>query len=55
MSNRFAWAWKLTELGIPVILVYPGLLNTEEMLDQGIPLNKHRSWEDLGAGHNKTL
>jgi hypothetical protein len=31
MSNRFAWAYKLTELGTPVILVYLGFLNAQEM------------------------
>ena len=24
MSNRFAWAWKLADLGVPVVLVYLG-------------------------------
>ena len=27
MSNRFAWSWKLAELGFPVVLVYLGLLH----------------------------
>lgn len=31
MANRFAWACKLTELGIPVILVYLGFLDAGEM------------------------
>jgi hypothetical protein len=26
MSNRFTWSWKLTELGIPVVLIYLGFL-----------------------------
>lgn len=33
ISNRFAWAWKLTQLGIPVVLVYLGFLNATEMND----------------------
>lgn len=33
MSNRFAWAWKLTELGKPVILIYLGFLVCDEMQD----------------------
>ncbi|MFC1976651.1 hypothetical protein ACFLWS_00040 [Chloroflexota bacterium] len=45
MSIRFAWAWKLTELGIPVILVYLGFLKAEEMRDQGVPFDEHLSWE----------
>jgi hypothetical protein len=30
MSNRFAWAWKLVELGKPVILIYLGFLAYDE-------------------------
>lgn len=55
MSNRFAWSWKLTELGIPVILVYLGFLNAEEMCDQGIPFTEHRSWENLVKTQSMTL
>ena len=55
MSNRFAWAWKLTELGIPVILVYLGFLNAEEMCDQGVPFADHRSWENLVKSQSTTL
>lgn len=31
MANRFAWSWKLADLGYPVILVYLGFLGAEEM------------------------
>jgi hypothetical protein len=31
MSNRFAWSWKLAELGIPVVLVYLGFLKANDM------------------------
>ena len=31
LSNRFAWAWKLTMLGVPTVLVYLGFLKTKEM------------------------
>lgn len=37
MSNRFAWSWKLAESGTPVVLVYLGLLNADEMADRGAP------------------
>jgi hypothetical protein len=30
MSNRFAWAWKITDLGKPVVLVYLGFLNVTD-------------------------
>jgi len=36
LSNRFAFAWKLAELGTPVILVYLGFLNAEEMMGRKI-------------------
>ena len=55
MSNRFAWGWKLTELGIPVILVYLGFLKTEEMCDQGVPFAEHISWENLVKSQSTTL
>ena len=31
LSNRFAWSWKLATLGIPVVLVYLGFLNAQDM------------------------
>jgi hypothetical protein len=31
LSNRFAWTWKLADLGIPVVLVYLGFISTKEM------------------------
>ena len=31
MCNRFAWSWKLTQLGFPVVLVYLGFTNAAEM------------------------
>jgi hypothetical protein len=33
LSNRFAWAWKLASLGVPVVLLYLGFLNADEMGD----------------------
>lgn len=34
MANRFTWAWKLTEVGVPVVLVYLGFLGAGEMTNQ---------------------
>ena len=42
LSNRFAWAWKLASLGVPVILVYLGFLNVHEM---GQSFASHDDWE----------
>ena len=55
MSNRFAWSWKLTELGIPVVLIYLGFLKAAEMSDKGKPFNDHADWEQLVRGHSTTL
>lgn len=50
MANRFAWAWKLVDLRIPVILVYLGFLDALEMSDKGDPLINHAHW----VGYVKT-
>ena len=42
LSNRFAWAWKVATLGVPVVLVYLGFLNAEEM---NKPFTSHEDWE----------
>ncbi|MBN2437346.1 MAG: hypothetical protein JXL20_01970 [Deltaproteobacteria bacterium] len=55
MSNRFAWAWKLTDLGIPVILVYLGFLNAKEMDDQGELFTSAKDWEDAVKTHSQNL
>ena len=55
MSNRFAWSWKLTECGIPVVLVYLGFLNASEMADLGEPFANQGSWEALLMAHSAPL
>jgi hypothetical protein len=55
MSNRFAWAWKLTDLGIPVVLVYLGFLGATEMADLGTPFANHADWERLVVAHSEPL
>ena len=55
MSNRFAWSWKLTELGVPVILVYLGFLNANEMVDRGKPFRNHDDWESLVKAQSTPL
>ena len=51
LSNRFAWAWKLTTLGIPVVLVYLGFLNACEMKDKGEPFFSESDWERVLKEH----
>ena len=55
MSNRFAWSWKLTELGVPVVLIYLGFLNANEMRDKGMPFADHAAWEGLVKSHSEPL
>lgn len=45
LSNRFAWAWKLAELKVPVVLVYLGFLNANEM-GQRVIFKTHKDWEN---------
>lgn len=56
MSNRFAWSWKLAELGIPVVLVYLGFLKATDMSKPGeVPFANAASWESLVKAHSETL
>ncbi|MCB1512260.1 MAG: hypothetical protein KDJ36_15275 [Hyphomicrobiaceae bacterium] len=56
MSNRFATACKLTELGYPVIVVYLGFLNAEDMRFGGrTPLTSHDEWSKLVTDHSAPL
>lgn len=46
LSNRFAWAWKIASMGIPVILVYLGFLNATEMItDTRAVFRSRDEWE----------
>ena len=57
MANRFAWSWKLTELGYPVILIYLGFLGAEEMRSgrEQTPFDSHAEWEGLVRAHSEPL
>jgi len=52
LCNRFAWSWKIASLGVPVILVYLGFLNAEEMVDQGSPFRSDYEWEGVVRKHS---
>ena len=45
LANRFAWSWKLASLGIPVVLVYLGFLNAQDMADRGEIFGSDADWE----------
>ena len=53
MSNRFAWCWRLTYLGIRVVLVYLGFLSASEMADKGRPFVDAKDWSDLVQNHGQ--
>jgi hypothetical protein len=55
LSNRFAWAWKLTTLGMPVVLIYLGFLNAIEMCDQGQPFDNNSVWDSCIRNHAKNI
>lgn len=56
MSNRFAWTWKLCELGFPVILVYLGFLNASEMQKgKQKAFESHDEWDRLVREHSRIL
>lgn len=55
MSNRFAWSWKLTQLGYPVVLVYLGFLNATDVSDRGPLLTDAADWESAVFSHSENL
>ena len=46
LANRFAWSWKVAQLGIPVVLVYLGFLHADEMADRGLAFTSTSDWEE---------
>jgi len=45
LSNRFAFAWKVARMGTPVVLLYLGFLDAQEMGDGSrILLKDHDQW-----------
>ena len=58
MSNRFAWSWKLAELGYSVVLVYLGFLNADEMKGESKGTEcflNHAHWSRLVKEHGNPL
>lgn len=56
VNYRFAWAWKLTELGIPVSLAYLGFISCEEMRKgRQRPIASQEEWEELVRNHSGPL
>jgi hypothetical protein len=56
MSNRFAWSWKLAQLGFPVVLVYLEFLKASDMSKPGeVPFTNADAWEGLIRSHSALL
>lgn len=51
LSNRFAWAWKLSRLGVQTVLIYLGFLCAAEMRDQGSPFDTGEEWKRCIHNH----
>ena len=55
LCNRFAWSWKIASLGVPVVLVYLGFLNADDMAERGqTTFHSASKWDqavrDYGGG-----
>lgn len=60
MANRFTWAWKLTEMGVPVVLVYLGFLGAREMASQEpgketAAFETHQHWREEVLAHSQCI
>lgn len=56
VANRFAWAWKLATMKIPVVLVYLGYLCADEMAsDNSISFDSLESWHSIVEEHSKDI
>ena len=44
LSNRFAWSWKLASLGLPVVLLYLGFLNAQDMANDSPLFRSEAEW-----------
>ena len=53
LANRFAWAWKIASLGVPVVLVWLGFLQADEMSDQGTPFGDAKQWIARVINHSQ--
>lgn len=55
LSNRFAFAWKLAEMGMPIVLVYLGFLNAWDMQNYNT-FSHHNEWRRcVLAGSNGVI
>ena len=55
ISNRFAWSWKLASLRIPVVLLYLGYLDAEDMAEDGPLFRSEGEWERILKDHCRSV
>lgn len=55
LASRFAWAWKLAGLGLPVILLYLGYLDAGPMSDRGWPFASSAAWDGAVRDHARGI
>ncbi len=55
LSNRFAWAWKIASMGLPVVLVYLGFIEATEMKDIGKPFDDSAEWSCVVMNHSRDV
>jgi hypothetical protein len=53
MCNRFAWAWKVASLGVPVVLVYLGFLRAAEMGEGAFATDA--AWRECVTKHAREI
>ncbi len=55
LANRFAWAWELASMGIPVVLVYLGFVCAKEMSYLGEPFVDCADWSRVILEHSRNI
>jgi hypothetical protein len=55
LANRFAWAWKLASIGVPVVLVYLGFLCAKEVEDLGEPFADCADWSRVVLEYSRNI
>jgi len=51
LANRVAFAWKLAQCGMPVVLLYLGFLGDSGISDVGIPFRDNDHWQRVMGGY----
>lgn len=57
LSNRIAWSIKLASLGIPVVLIYLGCIDTKELSisKKDSLINRANQWDDLVKAYSEKV